>query len=208
MSKSEWFESPEKGNEYYQEPQMFEKIMNEGFPKLNYDYAAQLVTNFNLREEFLKWVAQNVKNRLPEKSDIIEDITLFCIRRIHRMPINNQQDMIEISLDSAKELTEFTSTDYQNKKSEIAEDKRIIREVENEAFRPLESLDSNQGISSLLSGSDKDSKFKISFDVDEQKNQHLQEEIIRNGGDHNLSLAIQVILQKNQRAFLKGWSPE
>ena len=34
------------------------------------------------------------------------------------------------------------------------------------------------------------------------------EEIKRNGGGKNLSLAIQVVLQKNQRAFLMGWSPQ
>ena len=46
------------------------------------------------------------------------------------------------------------------------------------------------------------------FDFEEGKIHQLMEEIKRNGGGKNLSLAIQVVLQNNQIAFLMGWSPQ
>ena len=89
----------------------------------------------------------------------------------------------------------------------IAKDNRIIREVENEAFRPLELLEKNEETAFLLKA-DQDSLLRIKFDFEEGKIHQLMEEIKRNGGGKNLSLAIQVVLQKNQRAFLMGWSPQ
>ena len=85
-------------------------------------------------------------------------------------------------------------------------DNRIIREVENESFRPLELLEKNEETASLLNCSD--SMLRIKFDFEEGKNNQLLGEIKRNGGGKNLSLAIQVVLQNNQIAFLIGWSPQ
>ena len=95
---------------------------------------------------------------------------------------------------------------YQNKKNDLAKDNRIIREVENEAFRPLELLEKDEDTDFILKA-DKDSMLRIKFDFDEKKIKKLQKEIKRNGGDKNLLLATQVVLQKNQRSFLMGWSP-
>ena len=85
-------------------------------------------------------------------------------------------------------------------------DNRIIREVENESFRPLELLEKNEETASLLNCSD--SMLRIKFDFEEEKIHQLMEEIKRNGGGKILLLAIQVVLQNNQIAFLMGWSPQ
>ena len=89
----------------------------------------------------------------------------------------------------------------------FAKDNRIIREVENEAFRPLELLEKNEE-TAFLRKADQDSLLRIKFDFEEEKIHQLMEEIKRNGGGKNLSLAIQVVLQNNQIAFLMSWSPQ
>ena len=50
-----------------------------------------------------------------------------------------------------------------------------------------------------------DSKIKIKFDIDKNKADWLDKEIKRNGGDKDIMIAIQVVLQKNQKAFLRSW---
>ena len=44
---------------------MFNKIMKDGFPKLNYEYASELIKNFDLRREFMEWLSANIINKLP-----------------------------------------------------------------------------------------------------------------------------------------------
>ena len=51
-ANNEWYDSVEEADKHYHDPKTFEKIMKEGFPKLNYEYAAQLLTKFDLRSEF------------------------------------------------------------------------------------------------------------------------------------------------------------
>jgi hypothetical protein len=68
-------------------------------------------------------------------------------------------------------------------------------------------LEKNEDIDFVLK-TDKDSLLRIKFDFEDEKIQQLLEEIKRNGGGKNLSLAIQVVLQNNQIAFLMGWSPQ
>ena len=68
-------------------------------------------------------------------------------------------------------------------------------------------MEKNEDIDFVLK-TDKDSLLRIKFDFEEGKIHQLMEEIKRNGGGKNLSLAIQVVLQNNQIAFLMGWSPQ
>lgn len=166
LANTEWYESEEEANEYYLRPEVFEKIMKEGFPKLNYDYAAKVVTNFNLREEFLKWVGRNIKDSLPNKTSIVDDIVRFCVQRVYRLPFNGDKHTMELSKDAFRELKNYM---YDN-----------------------QIIDAEGG-----------STIRIKFDVDKKKVNALSGEIERNGGSKNLSLAIQVLLQKNQKVFLK-----
>ena len=163
-AKSEWFESEDEANEYYLQDEVFEKIMNEGFPKLNYEYAAKLVINPGFREEFMRWVGENIKDSLPDKSSIVDEIVQFCVQGVYRPPFNGIRHTIELSRESAKELDNFIY------------DKQI----------------GDAGQCSTV---------MVDFDVDEKKVKFIRDEIIRHGGEENLSLAIQVILMKNNRVF-------
>ena len=51
----------------------------------------------------------------------------------------------------------------------------------------------------------KNSKIKIKFDIDDEKTSWLNSQIERNGGTKDIMLAIQVLLQKNQKSFLRSW---
>ena len=71
--------------------------MKEGFPKLNYEYAAQLLTNINLRNEFFDWIGSNIKERLSINHSIINEIVNFCSQRVYSLTIDNKENCIEMS---------------------------------------------------------------------------------------------------------------
>ena len=48
-ANDEWYYSVEEAKKYYHQPKIFSKIMKEGFSKLNYEYAAQLLTKLELK---------------------------------------------------------------------------------------------------------------------------------------------------------------
>ena len=71
----------------------------------------------------------------------------------------------------------------------------------------MKSLDKKKqnGIS-LTENLNEKNRVKIQFDTDQEKCDWLNNQIERNGGKKDLKLAIQVVLQKNQKAFLRSWS--
>ena len=163
-AKSEWFESEDEANKYYLQDDVFEKIMNEGFSKLNYEYAAELIINPHFREEFMRWVGGNIKDNLPDKSSIVDEVVQFCVQRVYHSPFDGVRRTIELSREVVDELDDFIC------------DKRIGDTGES-------------------------SKVIISFDVDENKVKFINDEIARHGGVENPSLAIQVILMKDNKVF-------
>ncbi len=104
QAKSEWFDSEEKANEYYLQEDIFKKLESEGFPKLNYDYAAQLILDIDLRKEYVNWIGDNIINNFPNKKSIVDDITQFCVQRVYRLPISSSQRVMKLSWESVKEL--------------------------------------------------------------------------------------------------------
>ena len=48
-------------------------------------------------------------------------------------------------------------------------------------------------------------KILIKFDIDKENKADLIKEIKKNGGQKDLNTAIQVLLQKNQKSFLRSW---
>ena len=42
--------------------------MKDGFPKLNFEYAAQLLVNIDMRNEFLGWIGENIRNQILNKT--------------------------------------------------------------------------------------------------------------------------------------------
>ena len=207
VSNAEWFDSIKEADEHYLKPDVLNKIMKDGFPKLNYEFAALLITNIDLRKEYLCWVGENINNNLPDIEPIIDELVQFCIHRVFRLPIAENKNRVEMDLSKdSLEIVNKYIFDYRNNSTTVSEDKRIWREGE-EGFRPLDSLVDKSGIkSSLLSEIKLDTKVIINFDVDQKKSHWLIEEINNNDGDANLSLAVQIVLQKNQKAFLRSWS--
>jgi len=203
LANDEWFDDKEVADKYYHKSDIFNKIMQYGFPKLNYMYATELLTNFDLRAEFIKLIGDNLKKKLSKRDFVIEEIINFCVQRIYSLPVNNKNETMELSFDSANHLSSYL-TDYNYK---------TLDDKEKQTFRKGEARDTFSGVNSLNSkkqqnveNSDYKNKFKIKFDIDKNKSDWLNKQIERNGGKKDLKLAIQVVLQKNQKAFLRSWA--
>lgn len=166
LAGEEWYKREEDADDYYLQPKIFDKLMKEGFPKLNYEYAAKLITSFDLRTEFFKWVGENIKDKLPDKAVIVDDIVSFCLQRVYRFPFDYSNPVMDLSKDSFAELKQYI----------------------------FDSLRIEAEISSFV---------RIKFSGDEGGINALKKEVERNNGKKNISLAIQIVLQKNQKAFLR-----
>ena len=204
----EWFNTSEEADNYYLQPSMFEKIMKDGFPKLNYEYAAKLLTNNNLKNEFLSLIGQTIKEKLPNQNYVINELVKFCIQRVFTIneegnPINNKQDDMELSFEIANHLANYINDyAYNNIKDKSV---KTMRKGEIRDHFASVSVLKNKNESSSIVKANKDTKVKIKFDTDNEKTGWLNYQIRRNGGDKDIMLAIQVVLQKNQKAFLRSW---
>ena len=178
--------------------------MKEGFPKLNYEYAAQLLTNINLRNEFFDWIGSNIKERLSKKHSIINEIVKFCSQRVYSLPINNKENCIEMSFDSINHLIRYVN-DYNYSTSDELEKKKYRKGEIRDTFSTINSKTDAINTDIFKINNKQDSKIKIKFDIDKNKADWLDKEIKRNGGDKDIMIAIQVVLQKNQKAFLRSW---
>lgn len=87
-SRSEWFDTQEDADAHYMQDEVFNKLRKNGFPKLNYDYASNLIVNRILLKEFLGWIAHNIKMRLPEIDFApAKEIASFSEKRIISFPV-------------------------------------------------------------------------------------------------------------------------
>ena len=209
-ANDEWHDSVEEANKYYHQPKIFSKIMKEGFSKLNYEYAAQLLTKLELRNEFIGWIGKTIEEKLPDQNLVINELVQFCIERVYKVdiginPINNHQDDMELSLKMASHVFNYVN-DY-NYNTLDKEERKTYREGEiRDTFTTATSLNKDEQNKKLpLNNLNANSKIKIKFDIDKEKSDWLNNQIKRNGGEKNIMLAIQVILQKNQKAFLRSW---
>ncbi len=113
---------------------------------------------------------------------------------------------MEISFDSANHLIEYVN-DY-NYTNVDEEYKNAVRRGEYRDTFDTVNLSKNKKEHSetFVKDSNKNSKIKIKFDIDKENTERLIKEIGRHGGQKDLNLAIQVILQKNQKSFLRSWN--
>ena len=206
FSNNEWYSSIKEADNYYLQESVFKKLMKEGFPKLNYQYAAELISNTLLRNEFLGWVGEIIKTKVSGKDSIINELVNFCSGRVYDMPINNNSNHIEISYDSASHLANYINDhtyDVDDKKEKETYRKGEVRD----SFSASNSLKDKSNNSDFIKRNFNDkSKIMIKFDSDKEKIGWLNKEIEINGGKNNLMLAIQTLLQKNQKAFLRSWN--
>ncbi len=113
---------------------------------------------------------------------------------------------MEISLDSAKHLVEYMN-DY-NYTILDEEYKNTARKGEyRDTFETANLLKNKKEHSeTFIKDSRKNSKIKIKFDIDKENTERLIKEIGKHGGQKDLNTAIQVVLQKNQKSFLRSWN--
>lgn len=107
---SEWFDSEEEANAYYLSDSMFPRLMAEGFPKLNYVFAAQLVLNRQLRLEWFAWISLQIKERLnPASASVVDEIARFCDARIYGYPLEDALPSLTMSTVAIKEIAGYMS---------------------------------------------------------------------------------------------------
>jgi len=212
-ANDEWYDSVEEADNYFLQPNNFSKIMKDGFPKLNYEYAAKLLINSDLRNEFLGLIGQAIKEKLPNQDFIVNELVKFCFQRVFSInersnPINSKKDDMELSFEIANHLTNYIDDyDYINTSSKV--DKTVRKGEVRDSFAPISTFNNKiENTDSSIKDLNKNSKIKIKFDVDDKKTEWLNYQIERNGGANNIMLAIQVVLQKNQKAFLRSWKPQ
>ena len=113
---------------------------------------------------------------------------------------------MEISFDSANHLIEYVN-DY-NYTNVDEEYKNAARRGESRDTFDTANLSKNKKEHSetFIKDSNKNSKIKIKFDIDKENTERLIKEIGKYGGQKDLNLAIQVVLQKNQKSFLRSWN--
>ncbi|MDC1122008.1 cobalamin-dependent protein [Nitrospinaceae bacterium] len=202
----EWYESPQEVNQYYLQPEMFNKIMKEGFPKLNYEYAAELLTRPDLRSEYMEWIGENIKKKLEGKDSVIDELVSFCVQRVYSPPFINKQDVMELSFNSANHLTKYANDYNHNELGRNSDEEKKVDRVQGETRNTIGSVFSKEGSNLYAKSLNINSSFKLKFDTDREKTKWLKNEIDRNGGSNNILLTIQVMLQFNQKAFLRSWS--
>jgi len=204
QANSEWYKTTEEADNYYLKPKIFNKLMKDGFPKLSYEYAAQLISKKNLRDEFLRWIAENIKNKLPKQNLVVDELVKFCVHRIYDSPFLNKKDTIELSSDTSNHLALYLN-DYNYEASIVGKEKKgEYRDLVGSSTNLKEVEKTNNKL--FAHDKSKDSKVQLKFDIDEEKSKWLQKEVERNGGSKDLQLAIQVVLTNNQKAFLRSYS--
>jgi radical SAM superfamily enzyme YgiQ (UPF0313 family) len=207
LANSEWYESVEEANKYYLQPKNFNQMMKEGFPKLNFEYAAQLVTKKDMRGEFMKWVGEKIKKKLPDKSLVVDELVSFCANRIYSSPYCDKQDTMELSIDSANHLAVYIDDYKTQNDDENGTDYKVRVKGECRDVFSSNLAKEGKGNAELLAKKSADSsRIILKFDTDKEKTEWIKSEVERNGGAKNLSLAIQIVLQNNQRAFLRSWA--
>ena len=112
---------------------------------------------------------------------------------------------MELSFELASHLTNYIN-DYNYVNLGDDADKTVRKGEVRDSFTPIAALNNKkQKNDSSIKNLSKNSKIKIKFDIDDEKTDWLNYQIERNGGTKDIMLAIQVLLQKNQKSFLRSW---
>ena len=204
-ANEEWFDSVDAAQQHYLQPKVFKKIMQDGFPKLNYQYAAHLVADTNLRNEFMGWMGENIKNKLANQTHAVDELLNFCAQRVYSLPYDSKEETMELSSGSANHLVEYID-DYNNNSDEADKIYRVKGEVRDVVGSINSVMDKTENLEPFVEHSNKNTTITLKFDTNKEKAKWLSKEIERNGGADNISLAIQTVLNQNHKAFLRSWS--
>ena len=108
QARGEWFDDEDAANAHYFQQEVFARIMNEGFPKLNYDYAARLALEPSLKRELVGWIACILKDRLPDVDPaVVDEIALFSEARIMSVPLDETPQVLFFSEAAMREIAGY-----------------------------------------------------------------------------------------------------
>ena len=146
LSENEWFNATLDANKYYHNDDIFNKIMSDGFPKLNYDFASEIILDRKLMDEYFEWIYCNIIAKIDDNDKIINDIINVCKMRACSFPINNKTRSIEVNEKSIQAINQY--------------------------FMPL-SNQNNDAKTEFTNNTLSESIFKIKFGITEERFQWL-----------------------------------
>jgi len=116
---SEWFKTEELANAYYLKDDIFDRLLKEGFPKLDFDYATKIIFDTQLRKELFSWIVNNIHESIEGiDATVLDDIAKFCSARIHSFPISGHPAPLNVSSATLVELKDYVRCDNLDEMSE------------------------------------------------------------------------------------------
>jgi len=109
-ARSEWFDQEALAEAHYFQPAMFDRLMNEGFPKLNYDYGARLAIDAAVKADYFAWMGANIRRVLPDiDAGLIDEIAQFASNRVMLFPFDGAAKSQTLSPTAQDELSSYVS---------------------------------------------------------------------------------------------------
>ncbi len=110
-ARSEWFADEEEANAHYLRDEAFERLMTAGFPKLNYDYAARLALDGELKDEFFAWMSGAIKRQLPHLDPaLVDEVADFASARIMPFPFDGATQTLRLSRGALAEVRGYVTS--------------------------------------------------------------------------------------------------
>lgn len=111
-AQGEWFDDEQAANTHYFQPEVFERLVTEGFPKLNYDYGSQLAIDGLLRDEYFAWMAAKLMQRLPHLDPaLVDEIARFSSARVMLFPFGGETLVQHLSAQALVEVSGYVKMD-------------------------------------------------------------------------------------------------
>jgi uncharacterized coiled-coil DUF342 family protein len=158
-----------------------------------------------LRNEFMGWMGENIKNKLTNQNRAVDELLNFCAQRVLSLPYDSKEDTMELSPSSANHLVEYID-DYNNNSDKADKIYRVKGEVRDVVGSINSVMDKTENLEPFAEHSNENTTLTLRFDTNKEKARWLSKAIERNGGADNMSLAIQTVLNQNHKAFLRSWS--
>ena len=173
QAAGEWFETKELADAYYMRDEIFDDLMKNGFPRLNTEFAANIVLNSQLKDELVAFLTESVRRGIPsEYHPVLEEISHFCASRIRSYSY--------LSMGSGKDAI-------------LSNGSELI--VSQQSLETLAEF--------LEDFSEKDASGEMVIEFLDEKREMFQDKIRHYRGDTNLSQAIQALLHEDTKLVMR-----
>jgi len=144
QSEVEWFDSQEEADAYYTTDENWKTLNSDGFPKLNYEHASRLISNPVLREQFLKYGAEKIKQQLPDLDPVVVDgVADFTNARVVGYPVLEHEIILFVPAEVLHEVGSIVKGYSAN--LDRKEKQRVRLTLETEEFNAIvESTKNNE----------------------------------------------------------------